>query len=100
MARVAQAKSHMDCGGAQAAMKAVVTECGIKKKVSIHSLRHSFATHLLEQGLSLRHIQGLLGHASSKTTERYTQLTKETQQDALATINQMVNTLNLKRRGD
>jgi hypothetical protein len=40
-----------------------------------------------------------LGHASSKTTERYTQLTEETQQNALATINQLVNTLNLSRQG-
>ncbi|MGH8474528.1 MAG: tyrosine-type recombinase/integrase [Methylococcales bacterium] len=64
----------------------------------MHSLRHSFATHLLEQGLSLRHIQGILGHASSKTTERYTQLTDEVQQDALATIHRWVNTLNLSQR--
>jgi site-specific recombinase XerD len=55
---------------------------------------------LLEQGLSLRHIQGILGHASSKTTERYTQLTEEAQQDALLTINQLVSTLNLSQRGD
>jgi site-specific recombinase XerD len=50
---------------------------------------------LLEQGLSLRHIQGLLGHASSKTTEIYTQLTPETQQDAQAAVNQLVGQLNL-----
>ena len=80
-------------------MKAVVTQCGIKKKISVHSLRHSFATHLLEQGLSLRHIQGILGHASSTTTERYTHLTEETQQNALATINQLVGTLNVGKRG-
>jgi site-specific recombinase XerD len=70
--RVAQTTKPMDRGGVQSAMKVVVAECGIKKKVSIHTLRHSYATHLLEQGLSLRHIQGLLGHASSKTTEIYT----------------------------
>jgi integrase/recombinase XerD len=80
----------MDGSGVQRAFRAALRESGINKAASVHTLRHCYATHLLEAGVSLRLIQAWLGHRSLTTTALYTHLTQAGAANAVAVINQLM----------
>ena len=71
-------------------MRRVVRDLKFRKAISIHSLRHSYATHLLEAGVSLRLIQQYLGHSSLLTTMVYLHLTTVSQEQARAKIEELM----------
>lgn len=70
-------------------LKKALKKANINTPATIHTLRHSFATHLLEKGVNLRYIQNLLGHASSKTTEIYTRISSTGISDIINPIDQL-----------
>lgn len=69
-------KKPLCISAAQKAFDKAKQRAGIQKRVSFHTIRHSFATHLLEDGVNVRKIQAVLGHRSLHTTERYTHVTE------------------------
>jgi site-specific recombinase XerD len=77
----------------QRAFKYALQESDIQKAATVHSLRHAYATHLLEAGVRLRVIQAYLGHASPTSTAVYTHLTQESNSQAMHTINQVLGNL-------
>jgi site-specific recombinase XerD len=79
-----------DESGVQKAFRAALQESGINKAASVHTLRHSWATHLLEAGVNLRLIQAWLGHTSLTTTAIYTHLTVKAEAQAVERINALM----------
>ena len=71
-------------------LKKMARSAGIQRKVHMHMLRHSFATHLLEEGRDIRYVQELLGHQSIKTTERYTHIINDALLNVASPFDRMV----------
>jgi integrase/recombinase XerD len=84
--QAATADQPMTRSSVQKAMRRVVDDLKVAKAISIHSLRHSYASHLLEAGVNLRLIQQYLGHSSLQTTMLYLHLTTASQEQAVARI--------------
>jgi integrase/recombinase XerD len=90
---LAKATEPMSKSSVQDAFHAALKQSGINKRASVHTLRHSWATHLLEAGVHLRLIQEYLGHNSPATTSVYTHLTVKAEQLGAEAINRVIDNL-------
>jgi site-specific recombinase XerD len=84
------AQAPMDRSSVQKAFRAALHQSGVNKAASVHTLRHSYASHLVEAGVDIRLIQKYLGHDSLATTYIYIHLSPQVQQEATDTINQLM----------
>ena len=82
-------RHHVLESGLQKAVKIAVERAGLTKRVSCHTFRHSFATHLLENGINIRVVQELMGHADVKTTEIYTHVMEKDISKALSPLDSL-----------
>ena len=90
---LSKAGKHISPSSVQKALRAACLASGVQKHVTVHTLRHSYATHLLEAGVNLRLIQSYLGHASLQSTSIYTHLTRDGEELAAKAINQVMESL-------
>lgn len=84
---------HIALRTIQKAMRLALLETNIKKKATPHTLRHSFATHLLEAGINLRALQSYLGHKTLRATQIYIHLTKNSEIQSYNILNKLMNDL-------
>jgi len=86
-------RHHVLESGLQKAVKLAVQQAGISKRVSCHTFRHCFATHLLENGVNIRVVQKLMGHTDVKTTEIYTHVMEKNISAVLSPLDQLVRSI-------
>jgi site-specific recombinase XerD len=84
-------------GSVQAVMREALKKSGLEKKATVHTLRHSFATHLLENGTDIRYIQKFLGHASIKTTTVYTHVSASAVNKIMSPLDRLTEGIHKKK---
>ena len=82
----------------QVVMRQAVAKAGLEKKATVHTLRHSFATHLLESGTDIRYIQQLLGHANVNTTMIYTHITPRAAKNIISPLDRMIHSADEQKK--